>query len=99
MADFIENLDGTLSKVAGPDGRKTVRTRARAVEGNMTDLMTDTMMRRDFDPALAAYVLAAYDTIQVPMLDFIVSYLHQITIDGGDPEVVAKANKMLDSLR
>lgn len=99
MADFITNADGSLSKVAGPDGRKTVRTRARAVEGNMTDLMTDTMMRRDFDPAMAAYILSANDGIQVPMLDFIVGYLHQITIDGGDPEVVAKANKMLDSLR
>lgn len=97
MSDFIENLDGSLSRVAGPDGRKTVRTRARAVEGNMTDLMTDTMMRRDFDPALAAYILASNDAIQVPMMDFIVNYLTQIIIGGGDPEVIIRARAMLDS--
>lgn len=97
MGDFIQNSDGSLTRVAGPDGRKTVRTGARAVETKMTDLMIDSMMRRDFDPSLAAYIISGNDEIQEPLFNFIVAYLMQITIGGGDPEIIAKARKMLQA--
>lgn len=99
MPDYIEELDGSLTRVAGKDGRKTVRNTARAVETKMVELIEDTAMRRDFDPKLAGYLLASdNDAIQEPMVNFIIEYLGQICIGGGDPEVIATARKMLAAI-